>query len=140
MNFVRVSTRLYCDIYEIYRTLTMEKRLTKHFNWADGYLKIDETRIQANISEKEPYQKVVWSMEKGVFSATFNIMQCTSKTEYCTEVHLMLKKENQTLTELEANQWRLIGEVVLEMLREHYNKDWVITDEDLSRGEFRGSF
>ena len=140
MNFIRVSTRLYCDIYEAYRALTADRRLVKYFNLEDKCLYIGETKLQVNISEKEPYQKVAWSIENEGVTAIFHIMQCAVKTEYCTEVHLMIHKQNQNLTEPEVEKWRLIGEALLEVLREQYNKDWVITDEDLNRGEFRGSF
>jgi len=140
MKFIRVSTRLYCDIYEAYRALTADRRLVKYFNLEDECLYVGERELQINISQKEPYQKVEWTIVNEGVKATFHIMQCTAKTEYCTEVHLMLHKQNTGLTEPEVEKWRLIGRDLLEVLREHYNKDWVISDEDLNRGEFRGSF
>lgn len=140
MDFIRVNTRLYCDIYEAFRMLSKEARLEKYFGKSDSTLILKNESFLLECIEKDEYVKVEWHFKSPRVSFIFNIMNCTSKTEYCTEVHLLIKSFNPEYLEQNQESFRLIGNSVLEVLRKHYNKDWVIKDSDLHLSQFRGSF
>lgn len=139
MNFVRVSTRLFCDIFEAFRGLTKDSRRSVWAGKVDDQLVVgDQSLRMVEVSEIQN-QKVVWSLpEKGI-KMTFNIMQCAAKTEYCTEIHLMVENEEGPIETSEIKGLTQLGEALLEQLRQHYNKDWVILDTDLHLGQLRGS-
>lgn len=125
MKYIRLSTRLFCDVYEGYRALTSDKKMDK---WMKGM------SIHFQIEEKLPYDKVIWKMEALQCFFEFNIMKAGQKTEYCTEIHLrILPIESSEIPEEKMTIWSKEGESILEVLRQYYNKDWVIQENDLSR-------
>lgn len=128
MNFVRLSTRLHTDIYEAYRYLSRADKIEK---WL-GMINPDVTG--------EPYQKVVWHLQETNVTLEFYLMKCAVKTEYCTEVNLLVRFTTSTQIhdshrEVDNHKYALI----LESLRKYINKDWVIQDKDLTAGVFRQS-
>jgi len=68
------------------------------------------------------------------FSLEIHIMMAASRTEYCTDVHLLQKgfedsEEDHGLRALYNSFWT----EKLEVLRQRINGDWVISDADLTR-------
>lgn len=131
MLFLRDSVRLNTDVYGAFRYLTKATYIEKW--WHE----------MPEIINDEPYERVTWKLktsEDMPIKLAFHIMRCAVKTEYCTEIHLVIPFEKDTdrssETYLEAQRF---GARVLEMLRVHFNKKWVITDKDLSLSEFRQS-
>ncbi len=154
-QFVKMKTRLNCDLFEAYRSLTRKDKMEK---WGaafmeDGFeIKSESGSLIAQIEAygdlNESVMPVIWSgkiilNEEGNLAVeqmcklSFYRMNCTQKTEYCTEVHLMIEPKDETCEEASLN---LVGEMILERIRERYNKDWVILDSDLNASVLRGSF
>lgn len=131
MLFLRKSVRLNTDVYGAFRYLTKATYIEKW--WHEMPDKI----------EGEPYEHVTWMLESSEGSwikMEFHIMRCAVKTEYCTEVNLVIPFDKDTEKSSEAYvEIQRFGTHVLEMLRVHFNKKWVITDKDLSLSEFRQS-
>ncbi|GAB6107002.1 hypothetical protein [Fusibacter bizertensis] len=133
MNFLRFQTRINTDIYGAFRMLTKVEKISK---W---------TQVSAEYMESTPYTQVVWQF-KDAPSYEFNLMKCAAKTEYCTEIHLIIKlnsefisNENETKDDFIALE-SAKAIALLESLRKHFNKDWIIQDRDLTAGILRGSF
>lgn len=132
MNFIRLQTRLNTDIYGAYRSLTNPEKMLQ---WL-GEKHMD---LIGN-----PYQSVLWQ-NYGEYPNTktleFYLMKCASKTEYCTEVHFLVKFDTSLeRTDAAYQAVHMESERILEALRKHFNKDWVIQDKDLTAGVFRQSF
>jgi hypothetical protein len=64
-------------------------------------------------------------------------MKCASRTEFCTEIHLVHKgfDEKDEDYMYYKNYWKKS----LNLLREIHNRDWLIKDSDLSLGILMGS-
>lgn len=131
MQFLRKSVRLNTDVYGAFRYLTKTTCIEKW--WQQMPEKIDGV----------PYDHVTWILESSEgtpIKLAFHIMRCAVKTEYCTEVHLVIPFDEDTDKSSEAyDEIQRFGAHVLEMFRVHFNKKWVITDKDLSLSEFRQS-
>ena len=131
MKFIRLHTRLHADVYEAYRSLTRADRIEK---W------LGKAHVEV---EGEPYQSVVWHVREGNLKHAmleFYIMKCAVKTEYCTEVNLLIRfTEAFEPTDEHTENSIDSCKQVLERLRKHYNKEWVIQDKDLTAGIFRQS-
>ena len=122
MSFIRRQVRLHTDIYDAYRYLTNTARIEK---WYDNI----PTQIEGT-----PFTQVTWHFKNGDIPerTVFHIMKCGSKTEYCTEVHAILPLDLGHQNE----EWI---EDLLERLRQHYNRDWVISESDILTDLFKGS-
>ncbi|MDH8679621.1 hypothetical protein QE109_15785 [Fusibacter bizertensis] len=135
MNFLRFQVRLNTDIYNAYRSLVNIEKILK---W---------TEVRASSITGVPYSQVSWEFEDAL-DYEFNIMQCAVKTEYCTEIHMLIKLDainSSKFNEVEALDDFIKSEsakanALLESLRKHFNKDWVIQDRDLTAGILKGSF
>ena len=132
MNFIRFQTRLNTDIYGAYRSLTNPDKINQ---WLGR--KLDAVA-------GEPFQSVIWKgyvPYENMETLEFYIMKCASKTEYCTEVHLKVNFD-VPLEQTDAQYGEIyeLTKGILEALRKHFNKDWVIQDKDLTAGVFRQSF
>ncbi|WP_240839389.1 SRPBCC domain-containing protein [Acidaminobacter sp. JC074] len=68
-------------------------------------------------------------------SVEFNFMPCTSKTEYCTEIHLIHRNTGED-QDIMSRFW----DEKLDKLRKHFNNDWVIEDRDLVLSVLKGGF
>ncbi|MCA0385129.1 MAG: hypothetical protein LCH34_05945 [Firmicutes bacterium] len=121
MILLRNHTRLHGDIYAVYRKLSKREQIEKWTNDA------------VEVLECVPYDRVSWrvTLEGEAVILTFHLMRCAVKTEYCTEVHAVCDNSEH----LEDLKQPLAD--LLEKLRRHFNKDWVIQDRDLTAGTFR---
>ncbi|HAS74653.1 MAG TPA: hypothetical protein DCS67_10960 [Clostridiales bacterium UBA8960] len=132
MNFIRLQTRLNTDVYGAYRSLTNPEKIVK---WL-GHEHVDLVG--------DPFQSVIWQnygTEANAQKLEFFLMKCASKTEYCTEVHLLIKfSAPMACTDQAYEKINNTSLQLLEALRKHFNKDWVIQDRDLTAGVFRQSF
>ena len=132
MNFLRFQTRINTDIYDAFRFLTKNDKISK---W---------TQLRAENMEQTPYTQVVWQFNDAP-DYEFNIMKCAVKTEYCTEIHMIVKFDKAyNLTEKEVfdeviNIESAKAIALLESLRKHFNKEWTIRDQDLTAGILRSS-
>lgn len=63
-------------------------------------------------------------------------MPCTSKTEYCTEIHLMHKGVSSEEEAFIQSFWH----DKLNLLRQIFNKDWIIEDRDLVLSVLKGGY
>jgi len=68
-------------------------------------------------------------------SVEINFMPCTSKTEYCTEIHLV----HRNTKDEQAFMSRFWDEK-LDKLRKYFNNDWIIEDRDLVLSDLKGGF
>lgn len=121
MVFFRVQTRLFCDVYSAFRALSQPERISR---WS--------SLIPKHIEGKK-HEKVFWSELSGVlsrFQLEFYVMNCTEETEYCSEIHVLLKCGDEPFQLEEDEKSCLIA--LIEDLRAHFNKEWCISEFDLS--------
>lgn len=158
-SFVRMKTRLNCDLFESYRSLTRKDKMEKWgavFQEDHFEVKTACGILSATLSEtgdlNESVEPVVWSGSIQIESTSsesqteilqpcrFNFyrMNCIQKTEYCTEIHLVVEPVGDVI--LSESILSEIGEGILDLIRKRYNNDWVILDSDLNAGILRGSF
>lgn len=157
-NFVRMKTRLNCDLFEAYRSLTRKEKMEK---WGavyqEDHFEIGSTLgiIRAQISQSGDLNDivvpVVWEGTLKVSKAnlegheeinqkcrfTFYRMNCIRKAEYCAEVHLVLEAIDNV--EIDESAFYEVGQSILDLIRKRYNKDWVILDSDLNASILKGS-
>lgn len=143
--FIHTRTRLFCELHRAQRWLTQEDFIGK---W------LKEEMNQLEIVDIEPREKVecFWRSiddQGNTFrdSVVFHMMPCGERTQYCTEIHLMvhpdtsrfgLRPEAADESEPEPFEaWRKSAldcwKQRLESLRQCVNGDWVIEDRDLNR-------
>lgn len=160
MQFIHESTRLACDANRAFRFFTMPERMTK---WLGGELTVnlkkegqytlkvpfkqgteilDTTGSLVETYSREETLQVLWCdslhpTERYHFELKW--MPCRSDTEYCTEIHLIFKHANRALNSQEAEFYSLFYKEMFEKLRAYVNKDWIISDSDLSLSILRGS-
>ncbi len=123
MNFLRHQTRIMADVYRAYRFLTVPEAVGK---WC---------KRSYEVLERMPYEQVIWRVtgSDGVtLSLSFHLMKCASKTEYCTEIHVVTTTDAANL-----EGYKDEVEQLLEMLRVYFNKTWVILDTDLTASQLR---
>jgi hypothetical protein len=126
MNFIRNKTRLKGDIYTVMRHFTINDKVAK---W---------TTVVPTVIEKVHMQRIDWTVVDGdgnSIACQFHVMRCAAKTEFCTEVHMIV-----TVTEENAEQLDSFSCDLLEKLRVYYNKTWVIGDHELNASIFLESF
>lgn len=143
--FIHTRIRLFCELHRAQRWLTHEDFMSK---W------LKDEMNQLEIVGIEPREKVecVWSSadaQGNTFkdAAVFHMMPCAARTQYCTEIHLMVHPDTArfglskgAVVELDheaVEGWRksALGywKQALESLRQCVNGDWVIEDRDLNR-------
>lgn len=123
MNFLRHQTRIIADVYRAYRFLTQPEAVGK---WC---------KRSYEVLDSNPYDQVTWRMtgsDGNALSLTFHLMKCASKTEYCTEIHVITTGEVQDL-----GDYRAEVQLLLEDIRVYFNKSWVILDTDLTASQLR---
>jgi len=126
MNFVRNKIRLKGDMNHVIKHLTLYDAIIK---WS----KVVPTQI-----DKDQFQRVDWKVTYDgahIIDCQFHVMRCAIKTEYCTEVHLVAM-----VSEEDHAQIDVFSKALLEALRVHYNKAWVIGDNELNASIFRESY
>ena len=78
-------------------------------------------------------EKVFWTELSGVLSKyqlEFYVMNCTEETEYCSEIHVLLKCGGEAFRLEEDEKANLLA--LMEDLRTHFNKEWRISEFDLT--------
>lgn len=131
MNFIRLSTRLHTDVYEAYRGLIKTAKIEK---WYDQAL----PKVIG-----DPYHKIIWQFDARELKDVvleFYLMKCAVKTEYCTEVNILVRFDAPM--DSTDSIYMTVHEScsrIIESLRKYYNKDWIIQDKDLTAGIFRQS-
>ena len=121
MVFFRVQTRLFCDVYSAFRALSQPERIAKWSSLIPGHI------------DGKKHEKVFWSDLSGVlskFQLTFYVMNCTEETEYCSEIHALLKCGDEPFDLEEGEKDYLLA--LMEDLRVHFNREWCISEFDLS--------
>jgi hypothetical protein len=119
--FIRRKTRLNTDVINALRMLSSIERIQK---WT--------TDIPEHI-EKMTDNLVVWKyndLDQQRLIFEFYLMQCTQKTEYCTEIQLLLKTVDEKEPPNETATQK--AEKVLEDIRFKFNQSWIIEDKDLN--------
>lgn len=148
--FIHKYTRLNCDLTMAYRYFVVDKLAN---NWLGSECEIDlkakiydfksnaRSHVGTSIEEFNREEVLVLSLKDDISTKCMKVeikfMKCASRTEYCTEVHLMHHgfetKDEDYLYYLKF--W----EESFDLLRKIHNRDWVISDGDLSLGILMGS-
>lgn len=152
MNFIHKTVRLNASITQSMRFFLIEKEVSK---WL-GTAKIDN-KINGQYTLTLSFEDSQWISETKILEKTFerllkfdmitpgaklsgpvevHFMSCTSKTEYCTEIHLIHRNVAHDEQGFMARFW----ESKLNDLRAHFNGQWVIEDRDLILSDLKGSF
>lgn len=155
-RFLHTSIRLNCDLRKAYRLFTVNAELEKWFakelvgnisenQSISGYFpeydqKFENLKFESVISKETiqfrfPVQLTdqVSISDTQEFTVEIKFMQCTSETEYCTEIHLMQHgfKDSDESTEI-RNIYLEFWKKKLENLRQMVNDNWVIQDSELT--------
>jgi len=158
-KFIHVSTRLYCDLNAAQRMFLIGAKLekwlctkaevenktngkfdvlidTKSGSWDTAGSVIVEKEYERliKIRMKLPERFAVGFVSDEASVVEINFMQGTSRTEYCTEVHLIHRGfEDSDEGEKAREGLKELWEEALEKLRAEINGDWVIEDRDLTQ-------
>ena len=135
MHFVRNQVRLNCDLNTAYKSLTNQSKINQWTSEAPREI-ICETsnHIKWSVDIPTLYEALIPSRANASQTLEFYIMSCTENTEYCTEVHLIVKFDDDEKVFLDQYSRDL-----LERLRFHFNKTWVIQDKDLTLSSLKRS-
>ncbi len=160
MQFIHESTRLACDANRAFRFFTMPERMSK---WLGAELTIDmktggRYEVKADLDQdfgridtagslvesytREAALQIMWCdtlHPSEQYQFELKLMPCRSDTEFCTELHLIFKHTERALDSQEAAFYSLLFKKMFEKLRAYVNKDWIISDSDLSLSVLRGS-
>lgn len=123
--YKRLQTRLAVDEYAARRLITQNLLVEKWCSHVPDAI---------NMSND---QHVDWHFNELMGSPLkleFYLMRCGVKTEYCTEVHLVVRQNEP----LDSKAFEACMSI-LESLRYKTNKDWVIKDTDLNAAVFRSN-
>lgn len=119
--FIRRKTRLNTDVINAVRMLSSSERVQKWTTNIPNYI----DRVNDNL--------VIWRFDDSKLKGLvfeFHLMQCTQKTEYCTEIQLLLKSEDSNGSPDESSIEK--AEIILEDIRIKFNQSWIIEDKDLN--------
>lgn len=152
MNFIHKKVRLNASITQSMRFFLVEKEVEKWFgkgsieNKVGGQYKLDlsfegsEWTSDTEILEKTFERLIKFDMitpgEVHTGPVEINFMPCTSKTEYCTEIHLIHRNVSEAMAPWMDRFW----DTKLNTLREYFNGNWIIEDRDLILSDLKGSF
>lgn len=160
-NFIHKSVRLSCDINRAMRMFLVETNVRK---WLDGASV--EHKIGGNFMFDIQLSDEVISLSQGTIISKefeklikikirvpdkmrtafieeysvieFNFMQGTSRTEFCTEIHLLHRGLNPESSGDYIGELETFWANKMEKLRYLMNGDWVIEDRDLNRSFLMG--
>lgn len=149
-NFGHYKVRLNASITQAMRFFLIEKEIEKWFGHAiqvenkkNGPYHLEfshngiDFKSQTIILEKDFERRIKFDMmTPGLNKTSVEIffMPCTSKTEYCTEIHVL----HREVQEAEQAFFQSFWETKLDVLRTYFNKDWVIEDRDLVLSVLKG--
>ena len=160
-KFVHESVRLSCDLNRAMRMFLIQSLAEKWLgdvkieNKIGGTFQfkmiIDQNEIEiedAEILEKKierfikirvkvPKQFENFFLEENSI-IEINFMQGTSRTEFCTEIHLLQKGFKDEESDKIRYDFGMYWANKLELLRQEINGDWVIEDRDLNRSYLMG--
>lgn len=155
-KFLHEGTRLYTHTTRAYKLWTNEKEMSK---WHEGDFKIafseggafeitasGNGRVIKSIGttyknyERESVIELNWKDDfyfvDHAAKVEVRIMSATSETEYCTEIHVIhhdLASLNPEVLAIYKNFWK----DVLTRMHKVVNKDWVISDAELTLSCFK---
>ena len=153
MGFIRSSVRLNASITQGMRFFLIENQIEK---WLGKAIKV-ENKLKGIYHLKLEDQGLFWESQTTILEKDFEkcikfdmmspetqksnlvevyFMPCKSKTNYCTEIHVM----HYGLTDEEKVFFQGFWQRKLNDLRQLCNGDWVIEDRDLSLSALRSSF
>lgn len=161
-KFIHKSVRLSCDINRAMRMFLIESNAEKwlgnvaienkvggnflfDLQIGDEILSLKQSKIIAKEFEKLiRINMCMPEVIKGAFVEgdsilELNFMQGASRTEYCTEIHLIQKNFKSESGEEIRHGFEVFWTNKLEQLRELINGDWVIEDRDLNRSILMGA-
>jgi hypothetical protein len=119
--FIRRKTRLNTDVINALRMLSSEQRIQKWTVNIPTYIDlVNDNQVLWRFDDSD-HQNLVFE---------FHLMQCTQKTEYCTEIHLLIKTGDSIGSPDESSIEK--GEKILEDIRFKFNQSWIIEDKDLN--------
>lgn len=144
--FIHTRIRLFCELHRAQRWLTHEDFLVKWLKEEMNQLEITDTLPREKVEGFWKSLDVQGNLVKDRLE--FHMMPCASRTQYCTEIHLVVYPDPGQFGLTEADTGGPSGEVLevwrhstmemwkrrLESLRLCVNGDWVIEDRDLNRG------
>lgn len=152
MQFIHDKVRLNASITQAMRFFLVEKEVSK---WLGEAIAIESKKggiyhlrlshqgetweSKTTLLEKDFERRVKFVMMTPAGHQTtveLFFMPCTSKTEYCTEIHLVQREVTASEEAFMASFWA----DKLNVLRQYFNKDWVIEDRDLVLSVLKGSF
>ena len=154
-RFLHVSQRLYTDLGRTTRFFLQPQQLSR---WLCQAASVSEDGKGLILTA--PLPDLVWEwqlltvkreeyLEAAVtdfltdnstrrFQVEVCLMKCTSKTEYCSEIHLIQRGFGETEDESALRgRYLAFWQEKLEALRQHVNGKWVIEDRDLTLDLFR---
>lgn len=135
MRFVRNQVRLNCDLNTAYRSLTNQVKIEQWLSVVPVDINIENQNVICwSVNIPVSNEENTPSEETNLYLLEFNMMSCTESTEYCTEIHLITRfssDERDLLDQYSKN--------LLEKLRFHFNKSWVIQDKDLTLSSLKRS-
>lgn len=142
MNFIHKKVRLNASITRTMRFFLIEGEVKKWWceatieNKVNGKFLLnlefnDKKWVSDTVILQKDFERLLKfdMITPGAQSSTveINFMPCTTETEYCTEIHLIHRGVPESEVDFMSEFW----EVKLDVLRQHFNKDWVIEDRDL---------
>lgn len=152
--FIHKSVRLNCDLTMAYRYFVVDKLLAK---WISESAEVDLKKsiydIKCSDIDFTGSKVKDFNREEILFielnsnrfgenskpkTLEINFMKCTSKTEFCSEIHLVHKGFEDKNDEDYMFYDKFWSES-FEKLRFLHNKDWFISDKDLTLGILQGS-
>ncbi len=135
MRFVRNQVRLNCDLKTAYKSLTNQTKIDQWSNVVPVDIKREnQNAICWSVNIPMSDEENASSEGANLHLLEFNMMSCTESTEYCTEIHLITRFSSD-----EKDQLDQYSKALLEKLRFHFNKSWVIQDKDLTLSSLKRS-
>jgi hypothetical protein len=149
-NFGHYKVRLNASITQAMRFFLIGKEINKWFgesilveNKKGGvyHLKFKHQDVtfesQTILLEKDFERRIKFDMmTPGLNASSVEVffMPCTSKTTYCTEIHVVHRDVMEEEQEFLESFWL----DKLDALRQYFNEDWVIEDRDLVLSVLKG--
>lgn len=146
-KFIHQSTRVNSEIFMAFQMFTKKEKIEL---WLCDEASVEDNKFEiqmnheeftfnnkgSSIQSIERDKKIVlaWQDEEASI-VEINFMQCTSRTKFCTEIHVVHRNiENEEKKQFYKQFWQ----EALDALRYYYNKDWVITDRELTLTKLTG--
>lgn len=148
--FIHKSTRLNCDLTMAYRHFVVDKLAnnwlgdncelslkSKTFDFTSEERNHMGTTVEDFNREEILIIKLADDKCDKDMKVEITFMKCSSRTEFCSEIHIVHK--GFELKDDDYTYYSKYWDESLDKLRKIHNRDWVITDGDLSLGILQGS-